>query len=172
MSKKNNLLSKLKYNKSGSMSTEIILGTLIVIILISFAIDLILISHKLMVLSTTSTYLSRTVGLQGGLLSNPPSGFEGGGNGYQRKATVINNINRVFKAAGIRTTEWFAKINGNDILGENKVDEGFAIKTELTINFSWKLLSNFIPGNLNQSVTSKRVVISEFKERTEGIKGE
>lgn len=158
------------HGKRGSLVIEIAIGIIIFVYVLAFLADVIVIGNKLRTISNVNNYLARTVGIQGGLASSPPSGYPS--NAYVSKSQMIDFIDQTFNAAGIKSNEWSGKINGRNIFNDNHVDYGFPITTELTVNYQWNLLKHLLPGKWDGTVTSKRVVVSEFKQRYETMIGE
>ncbi len=166
----NTIIHKIKHNKSGSMTIEMIIALFILVILVCAVTDVAVLGYRFFALNMSNSFLARTTALQGGVMSFPPTGFGGGSAAYQDRTEISNILTRNFSNAGI--TSWQGKIN--DINFRNSdvfVDYGYPIVTELSIVHSWTLLSNFIPGTINQTLISRRVAVSEFKRNYNNDRG-
>lgn len=165
-------LNKLKNNK-GMTSIEVGITVIILIMVLSGFVDLTTILRKQTTLSNASTYVARTVGLQGGVRTNKPDQF--GGQNYINSVQLYNNLNTMFKDAGISTNSWTCKVNGYDLNASTNTplyDFGKEIVIDITVDYNWGLLSNFIPGTLHNKRTSKRIITSSYKIRTGGWSSE
>ena len=161
-------LNKLKKNNKGSSSIEMVISVLIFILLLCFLLDLLILSWKFSVISQTTTQVARIAGIQGGVLSKAPSGWAGGSENYITAKEMDNMIRDKFASAKIPTTDYEFRV-GNGIIGGTTVKPSreYDYKTDfdisVTVNYRWDFVSNFIPGNLKQSITSKRIAMSEWK---------
>lgn len=157
---------KDKKGKKGFIAIEIVIGMMMFLAIVSFMTDVALLTWKFNVVAQTNSHLARQVGIQGGLLSSTPENFPGGSSAYVSKSAMDAKIKENFKKAGIKESEYSYS------LSTNKADYGEMITTTVKATYKWKLLSNFVPGDVTQEITSKRSVMSEFKYRYDDFKGE
>ncbi|MDF2879509.1 MAG: hypothetical protein K0R54_66 [Clostridiaceae bacterium] len=169
-----NKFKKLKEDKRGTMAIEIVVGMLMFLLVLCFFLDITIITWKFSVISQTNTYLARTAGLQGGIRTSAPTGYPGGNDAYASSSEVYKQIQENFKSAGINDNEYTVKINGTKLRSNSNVAVDYLdnITTYIEVDYKWDLVSNFIPGDLTNSITSKRAVISEFKYRYDSWIGE
>lgn len=159
-------LKGFKKNKKGVMAIEIVIGMFMFLMVLSFMTDVALLTWKFNVVAQTNSYLARTVGIQGGLLNSTPINYPGGDSAYLTYSEMSAKIEGNFKKAGIKPGEYAFS------LSNTKADYGEMITTEVKAKYKWTLISNFIPGDVTNDVTSKRTVMSEFKYRYDNFKGE
>jgi len=155
---------KIKETK-GAMAIEIVIGMLMFTLVFSFLVDISVLTWKFNVASQTSTHIARTVGLQGGLLSSTPYQFPGGSQQYTTQGEMQHYVKNNMNKAGIEDGEYRYR------LSRTTAGYGESITVTVDVNYSWDMLNNFIPGNLNQMITSKRTVISEYEPRLESFGG-
>lgn len=168
-------MKRFKNNKKGSMAIEIVIGMLAFILVLSFLMDLLMLSWKFYVISSVSSDVARTAGIQGGFRSYAPSGFQGGDAEYMSSSDMSGKIADEFEKAGIDAGEYTVKVNGYSITNGGatpEVDYRKDIKTEIKVDYRWDFIDNFIPGQLTQKITSKRSAVSEFKYRYDTWVGE
>lgn len=165
-------IKSAKNNKKGFLAIEIAIGCIIFLMVLCFLMDLVVLGWRFAVISQTNSYLARTVGLQGGILASAPHGFPGGDNAYVSISEMQNAIAESFARAGIQEGEYRVRINGVPLNSGIKVDYRDFLTTEIEVDYRWANLSNFIPGDLSNTITSKRAVMSEFKYRYDQWTGE
>jgi len=158
------LFKKINKEKKGASAIEIVAGMMMFLVIMSFMVDIAMLTWKFQIISQTNTYIARTVGIQGGLLVSMPDGFPGGNESYitysEMESKVKNNMNK----AGIEEYSF------NVTPGE--IDYGDSIDTRVVAEYKWQLTSNFIPGEITNDIKSDRTVFSEFKYRYDSFKGE
>jgi hypothetical protein len=125
-----------------------------------------------MVISQTNSYVARTVGIQGGLDASAPYGYPGGDGAYISSSEMATKVANNFTKAGIKPGDYQITINGVPMGSNVEADYGEQISTNIKVNYKWSLISNFIPGGLQSSISSSRTVLSEFKYRYDSFKGE
>jgi hypothetical protein len=163
--KKRQRLKGLKKDKKGVMAIEIVIGMFMFLMVLSFMTDVALLTWKFNVVAQTNSYLARTVGVQGGLMNQTPINFPGGDTAYITRSEMDKNIADNFKKAGIVDKYSYS-------LTDYDADYGEMITTEIKATYTWSLISNFIPGDMDNEISSKRTVMSEFKYRYDTFKGE
>ena len=155
---------KLKETK-GLNTIEVAICSMIILVAIGGLLDLNGIMKKFNATSSTTSYIARTISKQGGVRMNKPSSFSGE---YVTSQSLYSDVKSNLNNAGIKDSEFTVKINGYTLSSSSNVPivtYGDDLKVELTINYSWKLLSQFTGGN-NYSKTSNRIVTSSIKNRT------
>lgn len=161
-----------KKGTRGSMAIEIVVGCFIFLMVLSLLMDLVVLGWRFSVISQTNSFIARTVGLQGGVLSSAPPGFPGGDAAYVSISELKQNIEQSFARAGIKSNEYRVTINGIPLDSGIKVDYRGLLNTEIQVDYEWSYLSNFIPGSVKNTISSKRAVVSEFKYRYDQWTGE
>lgn len=161
-------LLNLRKNKKGMTSIEIVIGMLIFIIVFSFLVDTVLIMWKFAVVAQTNTEVARITGLQGGARTSAPTGYPGGNNSYLTIHQLNSLVNDKMKSAGFKDNEWSMTIGSGGRIGANGVssvehDYKQTFSTKLNAKYRWSFMSNWLPLNLEQTLTSKRMTISEWK---------
>ena len=155
---------KLKEIK-GLNTIETAICTMIILVAVGGLIDLNGIMKKFNATSSTTSYIARTISKQGGVRMNKPNSFSGE---YVTSQSLYEDIKSNLNNAGIQDSEFTVKINGYTLSPSSNipiVSYGGDLKVELTIHYSWKLLSQFTGGG-DFSKTSNRIVTSSFKYRT------
>lgn len=165
-------LKSTRIEKRGSMAIEIVIGCFIFLMVLCLLMDLVTLGWRFSVISQTNSYIARTIGLQGGVLASAPPGFPGGDAAYVNISELKQNIEQSFARAGIKSNEYRITINGVPLDSGIKVDYRGFLNTEIQVDYQWSFLSNFIPGNVKNTISSKRAVISEFKYRYDQWTGE
>lgn len=154
-----NPFKKLKKNKKGAMTIEIIIGMMMFLMGFSFIVDLVILGGKYQVVSQTTTYVARTAGAQGGLLNSAPAGFPGG---YITKGEVEQRVQKVFNDSGVQ--DYKLKLPG-------KADFGEYMDVDISFKYTFSMISMFIPGDMTIEFNSSRVAFSEFKYRYDDFDG-
>jgi hypothetical protein len=166
------MFKNIRKNKKGSMAIEIVFGCFIFLIVMCLLLDVVLLGWRFSVVSQTNSYIARTVGLQGGVLASAPDGFPGGNGAYISKSEIAKNIANNFEKAGIKNGEYTISINGIPLDSGVKVDYREQLHVETKVKYEWTYVNNFIPGGLENWISSKRSVLSEFKYRYDYWTGE
>lgn len=162
-----NFLRNFKKDKKGMTSIEVVIGVLIFVIIFSFLLDIMIVSWKFSVVAQTNTEVARITGLQGGALTSAPDGYPGGNSGYITINKLNDLVSEKMKTAGFKDSDWSMSI-GSGGIGSNGVrsaryDYQETFTTKLEAKYRWEFMSNWIPGNLEQTIRSKRISISEWK---------
>lgn len=163
-------------DKKGVSSLEIVIGLLIFLIVFCFLLDLLILIWKFSVIAQTNTQVARIAGIQGGASTSPPAGYPGGSSNY----ITITELNKIvrdkFDSAGIKSTEWEARV-GNGRIGRSGNTTAYHdykddFTVEITVDYRWDFMSNILPGNLRQTIVSKRPAMSEWKYNYDSWIGE
>lgn len=168
---------KLKQNKKGASSIEIIIGIFMFLIIMCFMMDVLVLLWKTSVVAQTNTQIARIAGIQGGIRNSAPSGYPGGNSNYININDLSSIVENKFKSAGIKKSEWIAVIGNGKIGKSGKVQtreydykEFFDI--DIVIDYKWTFIGNIIPGNLKGKFSSKRTTMSEWKYNYNSWSGE
>lgn len=164
--------SKLRRGRNGSMAIEIVIGCFIFLMVFCLLMDLVMLGWRFSVVSQTNSYVARTVGLQGGVLSSAPQGFPGGNDAYLSTSELMSGIQRSFEKGGIASDEFTVLIDGHPLSSGARIDYREDIEIQIEVDYQWKYLSTMIPGAVDNTITSRRSVISEFKYRYDDWYGE
>lgn len=164
-------------NKKGVSSLEIVIGLLIFLIVFCFLLDLLILIQKFNVVAQTNTQIARIAGIQGGVLHSFPPSYPGGSSNYINISEINNIVKEKFSLAGIKDNEWIVNI-GNGKIGKNgisatqKYDYKESFSTEIIVDYKWVFMSNILPGDLKQTIRSKRPTMSEWKYNYDSWIGE
>lgn len=168
-------VKRLRENKSGSLAIEIVIGCFIFLIVLCFLMDIMLLTWKFQIIGQTNSFVARTAGLQGGIMASAPSGFPGGNGAYISSGEMRTRIADNFAKAGINSGEYTVSVNGAMIssgASTGAIDYREPIHTEIQVKYKWAFTSNFIPGQIEHWISSKRSALSEFKYRYDTWRGE
>lgn len=158
---------KKKLNKKGATAIEVVISIMMMLLLLSFMIDLLAVIWKHSVVSQVNTEVSRIVGIQGGLLNSAPEGYPGGNENYLSASEVTQLLDNKFASAGVSGDKWKVKVGsgtlGKDGIAEAKYDYLTTFTVEVNIDYEWEYISKMIPGQITQTIVSKRPAMSEWK---------
>ena len=182
-------------DKKGFACVDAIPAILALIIALCAFIDIFIILRKTNVISTTATYIARTIGPQGGVKKNIPNYYkgctadDGGTSASTCKYTVVKdlyeNARDMLYAVGLDEDNFEIYIvshNSNTDTEEQtldlkkayyaktdglQTDYGNYLTVELRIHYPWAYTSKILPLSPSYSKSSFRNVISSFKTRTE-----
>lgn len=165
----NSKLTKLKKDKKGVMAIEIVIGMFMLLMILCFMMDLLILSWKFSVISQINSKVARQAGIQGGVLAKAPDGYPGGDSAYTDINELYSIVRETFENAGIEESEWRLYIDGKHVLGSGtkvasrRIEYRESFQTKIEVTYSWDFISNFIPGTLTNTISSKRPTISEWK---------
>lgn len=177
-----NIFNKLKKDKKGLSSIELVFGALISIIIFAGFLDFLIISNRMQAMSTSMTYLSRTLSNQGCLANNPETecllnGETGYRIDYIKNKTFVNSdelfqrVENIMRNEGISNDEWSVRINGVELsprIITPVFDFRDRIDIEIRIEYSWTNISNLLFFNLpGGEFTSNQEIVSSYKFRNE-----
>lgn len=159
---------KIKNDKRGVSSIEMVIAALIFLMLFSFMMDLLILSWKFNVVAQTNTMVARVAGIQGGIRSTAPRGYPGGNANYISSSEMTNIVRDKFNSAGIAARDYTFRVGSGRIGGTSTsssaaYDYMSEFDTVVTVEYGWDFMSNFIPGELRNSMTSRRSTMSEWK---------
>lgn len=146
-----------------------VVNILIVVIIFAVLFDLILISTQYLHLSKIGNQVARTVAVQSGLKSSTPSNYPGGNQGYYTTSEIYNFLDENMKESNFEA--YYLEINNTLMsrLSSKVLDYKDVITVELSAEFKWMLLGNFIPGLSADEhyITVKKVVYAEYQQQGE-----
>ncbi|HCL4480276.1 TPA: hypothetical protein N2D99_002364 [Clostridium botulinum] len=168
------ILRKLK-DKKGSAMIEYCIGLFILVIFICFLTDVIIIAQKQFIVSQQANTLSRQLGIQGGIRTSAPIGYPGGERAYADSREVFDKLNKNFSNAGLKNSEWDIILVAYDKYGNESyrtnlndrtiftVDYRGSMNINITYKYKWSIWGQIVPGLKEQTRTTNRHTISEFK---------
>lgn len=162
------LFKKYINNTDGLSAIELGICTLIILLCICFFIDLTTNMYKFDALSTTATYVTRTVERQGGISNNPPSSYNGE---FASTSELYADVKKIMNNAGVKDSEFTVTVNGTELKNNNTSTTkyyGEDITVKVTIKYNWGLVKNFIGLDSTYSKTSTRTTKSSLIKRTNG----
>lgn len=165
-------MKKYFFNKKGLTVIEVAIFALIFIIILSFFVDLTIITWKFNAISRATTFVARIVSKQSGIKPYAPSGYPGGNSNYINTYSLYEQVTDELKHAGFKDSEWELTINNYKLNPYSNLEfrnPEQPIVIRLKANYSWSLISNFIPGNITKQVTSTRIVYPAFRYRDGNI---
>lgn len=182
-------INQILKNKKGFACIDAIPAILALIIALAAFMDIFIILKKISVISSTATYVARTIGPQGGTLNKTPSYYPGCTNKtsdtgrctYVNPNVLRNNVNDMLGAVGLTENNYTLTITAKDKNGqilqiydltnptENSkginTDYGNYLEVNLTIDYEWIYTSNILPLAPKYNKSSIRNVMSTFKIR-------
>ena len=158
------LKSILKNNKAFS-NIEMAIGAIIIITIISVAMDFSKLAIQHNAISSNLNYISRIVEQQGGISNTKPSHYKGN---YVTSKTVYNNIKDSLAHIGISEADWTLKI-GSGTFTETFHKDNYNYKTRVTLTLTYNqklpLVSNFFPSMGTTKRTISRQIITTHHPR-------
>lgn len=179
---KNNLKQKLK-SKKGLSAIDLVIGALASIILFAGFLDFIIISNRKEAMSTTMTYLSRTMSNQGCLANQSSKCLTSDGRAvydesyikskkFTTSSELYGQVLEIMRSQGMTESDFEVFIDGKPLGNDTTTrifDFGEKIDIRINIRYKWANLSNFMPIDLNyKEEYSHQKVVSTYKVRGEG----
>lgn len=174
-------------DKEGFACIDAVPAILALIIALAAFLDIFLILKKINVISSTATYIARTIGPQGGALNVAPDYYPGCRPSdnrattctYTNMNTLKENVHDMLKAVSLTDDEYNVTITAKDEDGNVlktydfdsstgngiNIDYGNYLEVKLTINYEWKYMSTLLGLNPVYNKSSVRNVLSTFKIR-------
>ena len=173
-----------KKNKRGSLAIEIVIGMLVFLTAMALLLDVFLLTWQISEVSTITTYISNVGGNQGGINGSAPVGWNSNDYGqYSKTGDVHRQIRNLMNETRIR--RWKVEvINPDDnsvkiISSENGYgtgpnlffDYGKAMIIRIEYEVGLDTISRMLPENniTNWTMKTSRTVLSDYKERFDGI---
>lgn len=151
--------------KKGMTTLEIVIGMLICIMMLCGLIDVTNILQKTTALSSVNAYVSRVVADQGGVDTKEINNFAGE---YITSAQVYSNVKKIMNNSGVEDEDWGVYIGQVRLSPATKtgpVEYGSTVNVRVVVNYKWDLTSNYVPGNLNNNMSSSSRVFTTHKIR-------
>ena len=163
----NKLKSILKNNKAFS-NIEMAIGAIIIITIISIAMDFSKMAIQHNAISSNMNYIARIVEQQGGISNSKPSHYRGS---YITSSTVYAGIKDSLAHVGIRESDWTLTIN-NATYTEDFNKSDYPYQTRITLRLTYQqrtpLISNFFPSMGTMTRTLERQIITTHYPRESG----
>lgn len=178
---------KFLKDRTGFACIDAVPAILALIIALAAFLDIFLILKKVNVISTTATYIARTIGPQGGVLGTAPNYYPGCTPSddraktctYTTVETLRDNVHDMLNAVSLEEDDYDVTItardqDGNvlktyDLFGGNlsgiNTDYGNYLEVKLKIHYKWIYVSKMIGLQPSYDKTSTRNVLSTFKIR-------
>lgn len=156
-------------NKKGFGTFELVIFSLIFIAMISFLVDLSLITWQYNSVSNLNSFVTNTISQQSGISNTVPHGYP---NTYITSQQLYNIVVAEMAQNGIREGDWDIRINNtalrpNTNIRLNDPKQSFTIT--LTTSYEWRAFSNFVPIRKGE-IRSVKMGYPRFLFREEGIK--
>lgn len=156
----------LRKNKKGMTAIEMVIGVIIFLIVLSFMLDIMVLFWKFSVVSQTATQVARITGIQGGALTSAPQAWPSA-DGYMTIHDLNTMVQDKMDSADVENwtmTIHNGRIGTQGVSSTSQIDYKDSFTVNLTIDYKWKFVSNFIPGmDITQSISAKRPAMSEWK---------
>lgn len=162
------ILKKIK-EKKGMSTIEFAIGMLILFGVLVFIIDLSKIAYVYYIANQQLNYVSRTIGIEGGVHATEPSGFP---ETYYTSSQVLKSMENTFGGVGVEPSDFSVIIKDNKTHKSVKltpvsnitVDYTKGVDVELHVKYKWSLFGQIVPSiNKDREFVVKRYVVSEFK---------
>lgn len=173
------------FNKIGFTCIEAIPAILALIVCIAGLVDIVVILKKINTISTTATYVARTVGVQGGVRDKAPAYYIGCSETldsetckYTNTETLYNDVKNMLSGIDLDESNWDLTISACDKNGLNcketllepdsrniKADYGEYLNVNLEITYDWAFMKTVLPVSPTYNKTSSRMIMSTFKIR-------
>ena len=183
LKKQNKKLKEIVKSKKGLSSIELVFGALVCIVVFAGYLDFILISNRMQAMSTSMTYLTRTISNQGCLSNNPESNcLINNKTGYVKdyiknkkfvtSQELYNEVKSIMDNEKIPTSDWKVLINGSQLTSSTQTklfNFREEIEIDIKIKYKWSNLSQLLPINIpDKEFTSNQTTLSLYKFRDKG----
>lgn len=175
-------IKKIIDSKDGLSAIEFVFGALICIILFAGVLDFLTISNRMQAMSTSMTYLSRTISNQGCLANDPVTTCTLDGNqGYDidyiknkkfvTSSEMYQQIERIMSNEKIPNSDWEVRVDGK-VLTPGTTTKLFKfrdkIRIDIEIKYQWKSLSSLLPFNIpERKFFSNQQIVNTYKFRNQ-----
>lgn len=182
----NNLLKRIKNtikSKKGLSAIELVIGTLASIVIFAGYLDFLTISNRMQAMSTSMTYLTRTISNQGCLANEPEKtclindvgGYDTDyikNKKFVTSKEIFEQIETIMKSETIPNSDWEVLINGKKLTRNTQTrlfNFGDEITIDIIIKYQWKNVSNFLLINIpEQEFHSNQTTRSLYQFRNQG----
>lgn len=167
------MLKKLK-EKKGVSSIEFVIGLMILLMIACFLLDVMILGFQLQSYSSINSNFTRTLAVQGGVRTSAPTGYPGGNLAYTNSSALNQIVRTNMESSGIQPGSYQIRVNGINFGSNSNIEVDYLgnIRTEIVLTYRWAFTSNFIPGNIVTTHTSRRNTLSEFKYNFNSWRGE
>lgn len=154
--------------EKGYSAINIVIGMLVLLLTFSLIVEFTILGSRYSYISQTASYISRTIGMQGGIKTSAPSSYPDDLE-YQRSYQFYNILNSGFDNAGFNS--WIVRINGRRLTPGTNIEIPEKEKVEINIKAGFKPIFNF-RGNSENTVyvEADRTNYSSFTERNDSLK--
>lgn len=155
-------------SKRGIQSLTMVAGVIMAFIAIGGLADLTILQSKFSVVSSQTGYISRVVSDQGGISYSEISNYHGK---YVTSGELYQNVKAAMNHSGVSDEHWEVHIDGKKLTPSTHTrlfDYGEKIPIEVKIDYRWSFSSNFLPGQMKNSRTSKTETLSTYRVRDGG----
>lgn len=155
--------------KLGINSLTMVAGVIMAFIAIGGLADLTILQTKFSVVSSQTGYISRTVANQGGVTTQEIENYH---KKYVTSQELYYNVKDAMNKSGIADEDWVVYIDGKELTPATSTrihNYGEKIPVVVSIDYRWAFSSKYIPGNLNNTRTSKTESLSTYRIRNKGF---
>lgn len=168
-----------KMNKKGASAIELVLGFIILIMLISFLIDVVAILSQYTAVSQIATETARVTSVQGGYQNTVPSGWPGGDNNYLKTDEMASVLRNKFSQSSIPdnyditfkredgATSSITKSAATPFMADYLTTYTITVTTK----YNWIFIKNFLPVP-PLTIRATRPAMSEWKYNYKNWPGE
>lgn len=175
--------NKIK-EKQGLSSLEMVIGALVIVAVFAGMMDFINISNRMQSLSSTMSYVSKVLSIQGCITSGNPEAIYLDSSGKQlydtdyiktgkfvNANTLFNTVNEIMSSDGIESDEWRIYIDGALFTPGHTsklYDFRERIPVRVEIDYTWETIGNLLPINnnlLSGTFNTSQEIVSVYKIR-------
>lgn len=182
LKKLGNKIKKSICSKKGLSTIELVFGALISIIIFAGLLDFLVISNRMQAMSTSMTYLSRTISNQGCLANDPVTTCTvNGKSGYDidyiknKKFTtsteIFAQVEKIMENEKIPKSDWEVRVDGIKLTSGTTTrlfDFREKISIDIEIKYRWDSISSLLPFNLpEKKFFSNQHIVSSYKLRNQ-----
>jgi hypothetical protein len=154
-------------NKKGYSAINIIIGMLVLLLTFSLIVEFTLLGYRYSYVSQTASFISRTVGMQGGISTSRPQGYPEDLE-YHRSQSLYSNLRSGFEEAGFDT--WMVYVNGRRLTSGTNLSVPEQEEISIRIRAGFNPIFDF-RGNSSRIayVEADRIIYSSFTPRFDGM---
>lgn len=161
--------------EKGFTTVEAIIVIFFVLPIFLFICDMFVWGIRTVTVAQTSSAIARQAGIQGGFLASAPAGYPGGDEGYISISELHDFVSK--RMAWCEDDEWELKI-GSSTMSKSvahktpEYDYTEDISVVLKTTYKWPLMSACTGQDIETTINSVRVTISEWKYNYDDWLGE
>jgi hypothetical protein len=173
----------IKTSKKGVSGIELAIGSLVAIVVFSALLDYLIIANRSQAMSSTMTYVSKTLANQSCVASSISKCGSGYVTSYIKNKKFVttsqlySQIKSIMDSERIPESQWTVLVgtNPNNLKAIDPTnnpniggfgDYGTRIYVEIRIQYRWQTLSSYIPGNAAwKTMSSRQSILSVYKIR-------